>query len=83
MVDYFLGRTLLTYRVLLEQEQAIWFKKAKKSSTYYSYTQELLGNAQKFADSITFWRNGQVKEKFLFSILFAQYKELQQLKKLK
>lgn len=78
-----MGRTLVTYRVLLENEQAIWFKRTKKSSTYYALTQELLGNAQKFADAITFWRNGQVKEKFLFSILFAQYKELHNIKELK
>lgn len=70
-----MGRTLETYRVLLESEQAFWIKKTKNTQ-YNKLTSELLNNAQRYADAITFWSNGQVKEKILFSILFAQYKEL-------
>ena len=73
-----LGRTLETYRVLLESEQAFWLKKTKRSFEYEKLTKELLNSAQKYADAITFWSNGQVKEKILFSMLFSQYKELLQ-----
>lgn len=73
-----MGRTLETYRVLLESEQGRWLKITKKTS-YYGLTVELLNKAQKYADAITFWSNGLVKEKIFFSILFAQYKALNNL----
>ncbi len=66
--------------MILESEQAHWLKMTKKSSYYY-LTIELLNNAQKYADAITFWSNGMVKEKILFSILFAQFKELNKIQK--
>ena len=71
-----MGRTLETYRVLLESEQAFWIKKTKKSVVYDRLMRELLNSAQKYADAITFWSNGQVKEKILFSVLFSQYKSI-------
>ena len=73
-----MGRTLETYRILLEGEQSFWIKKVKHTN-YENLTKELLNSAQRYADAITFWSNGQVKEKILFSILFSQYKELKQL----
>ena len=74
-----MGRTLETYRIILEGQQTFWLKNTKKSSVYNKITGELFANAQSYADAITFWSNGQVKEKILFSILFSQYKELNQL----
>lgn len=71
-----MGRTLETYRVILESEQTFWFKKTKNCYLYDILAKEVLESAQKFADAVTYWRNGLVKEKFLFSILFSQYKEL-------
>ena len=73
-----MGRTLETYRVLLESEQVFWLKKTKKTFEYEKLTKELLNSAQKYADAITFWSNGQIREKILFSMLFSQYKELKQ-----
>ena len=72
-----MGRTLETYRVLLESEQLKQLKKVR--NTYYEQLmKELFNNAQRYADAITFWSNGQVKEKILFSMLFSQYKTLLQ-----
>ena len=74
----YLGRTLETYRILLENEQVRWLKRVKRTN-YEELTKEIFSNAQKYADAITFWSSGQIKEKFLFSILFSQYKLLKQL----
>ena len=74
-IDDTLGRTLETYRILLESEQSFWLKKTKKTNFEYFMT-ELLNQAQKYADVGTFWGFGLIKEKILFSILFSQYKEL-------
>ena len=73
-----MGRTLETYRVLLESEQTFWFKKVKRTH-YEQLMKELFNNAQKYADATTFWSNGQIKEKLFFSMLFSQYKTLLQL----
>ena len=73
-----MGRTLETYRILLETEQTFWLKKVKRTS-YNKLMKELFVSAQKYADAITFWSNGQVREKILFSMLFSQYKILLQM----
>ena len=39
--------------------------------------QELCDQAQRFADSAGFWSSGQVVEKILFTMLFSQYKAIQ------
>ena len=75
-----MGRTLETYRVLLESEQGFWLRKIKKKSVVYdTLMRELLNSAQRYADAITFWSNGQIREKILFSVLFSQYKEITKL----
>ena len=67
-----MGRTLATYRILLEGEKNTWIKRTKKSSFKHEASL-IFDQAQKFADAATFWSPGLISEKIIFTILFSQY----------
>lgn len=76
-----MGRTLLTYRILLDQYRFSvhhitrnWTKKNQQE------LQQELSRAHYFADAASYWVHGHYKGKILLTILFAQYKHLVQMK---
>ena len=69
-----MGRTLETYRMLLERDKHIWTRRVKRR--YNKEIQQIFDQAQKYADAATYWSLGLVSEKIMFSILFGQYKTL-------
>ena len=73
-----MGRTLETYRMLLENEQSLW-KKQTKAGSYFLELQHLFDFAQNFADAATYWSSGLISEKIIFTILMSQFIEVEDL----
>ena len=67
-----MGRTLETYRMLLERDKNFWIKRTKRSS-FGKEAQHIFDQAQKLADAATYWSPGLVSEKIIFTMLFSQY----------
>jgi hypothetical protein len=75
-----MGRTIVPYRWIYEQQKTFWFQKLKKTP-YEKNGRELLLKSAYFNDAGSNWGTGQVYEKMLFIVLFTQYNELYKIEK--
>lgn len=72
-----MGRTLLTYRILLDQYRSAIQQHTKHLTKFHQgLLQQALSRAHHFADAATYWNHGHYSAKINLSVLFAQYKEL-------
>ena len=75
-----MGRTLPTYRVMLEQYKKQWLRLFRNFPKQHQMSlQNMFLRAHNLADAASFWHLGQIPEKILFTILFSQYKSLLEL----
>lgn len=77
-----MGRTIVPYRWIFEEEKNYWYKKLKRTR-YIKEATELFTGGAYYSDAGHNWGIGQVRDKILFIVLFNQYKELMRMKKTK
>lgn len=73
-----MGRTLETYRIRLEKEKTLWNQRLRllSSRRVQVLFESTFKRAHWYSDAMTFWANGLIQEKILFSILFSQYRQI-------
>ena len=77
-----MGRTLPTYRMILDQEKLNWNRLMR---AYLKHNQQendqMWAGAHRYSDAASFWSTGQYKEKILITILLNQMRQIKTLEK--
>ena len=77
-----MGRTLPTYRMILDQEKLHWNRLMR---AYLKHNQrendQMWAGAHRYSDAASFWSTGQYKEKILVTILLDQMRQIKELEK--
>ena len=79
-VDELMGRTLATYRMLIEQEKNLWNRKYSSLLKIFEHENKVVWNGvHYYADAASFWVTGRIRDKILVSIVLHQLKIVAQL----
>ncbi len=77
-----MGRTLPTYRMILDQEKLHW---SRLMRSYLKHNQhdndQMWAGAHRYSDAASFWSIGLYKEKILITILLDQMRRIKELEK--
>ncbi|MHA2105751.1 MAG: hypothetical protein ACW981_20180 [Candidatus Hodarchaeales archaeon] len=77
-----MGRTLPTYRMILDQEKLYWNRLIR---SYLKHIQkdndQMWAGAHRYSDAASFWSTGLFKEKILITILLDQMRQIKELEK--
>ena len=77
-----MGRTLPTYRMILDQEKLQWNRLMR---VYLKHVQkdndQMWAGAHRYSDAASYWSTGLYKEKILITILLDQMRQIQELEK--
>ncbi|OLS27129.1 MAG: hypothetical protein HeimC3_05960 [Candidatus Heimdallarchaeota archaeon LC_3] len=77
-----MGRTLPTYRIILDQEKLHWNRLMR---AYLRHNQRdndrMWAGAHRYSDAASFWSSGLYKQKILITILLDQMRQIKELEK--
>ena len=77
-----MGRTLPTYRMILDQEKLQWNRLMR---TYLKHMQkdndQMWAGVHRYSDAASFWSTGLYKEKILITVLLDQMRQIKELEK--
>ncbi|MFW9929075.1 MAG: hypothetical protein ACFFD1_06770 [Candidatus Thorarchaeota archaeon] len=77
-----MGRTLPTYRVLIEQEKLLWSRLIRQYLKILQIDNDKMwAGTHRYSDAASFWSTGQIKQKILLTILLDQRRQINELEK--